>query len=45
MQLLSESRETVEVTRKVYLVLKRAIHVGVGLKREQAAFFFGTTGA
>ena len=33
MQLLSEPREIVDVTRKVYLVLKRAIHVGVALKR------------
>ena len=33
MQLLSEPVEIVEVKRKVYLVLKRAICAGVALKR------------
>ena len=33
MQVLNEPREVVQVTRKDYLVLKRAIHVGVVLKR------------
>jgi len=33
MQVLSEPREVIQVKRKVYLILKRAIHVGVALKK------------
>jgi hypothetical protein len=42
MQLLSEPREIVEVTRKGYLVLKRAIHVGVASKRNKLPSFRAT---
>jgi hypothetical protein len=39
MQLLSEPKETVEVTRKVYLVMKRTIHIGVALKKVTSCLF------